>query len=302
MQTDLSSSSPQVVLLTGASTGLGLEISKLLIKNISNYHLILTARESSLDRFLQLGIYETDRIWLRALDVTNGIQRRELIAETEDKLGGVDILINNAGFSYRAVIEHVTAEDRLEQMEVNFRAPMALIRLTLPSMREKRRGRIINISSVGGMMAMPTMGVYSASKFALEGASESLWYEVRPFGIHVTLIQPGFIHSDSFQRVKYTELSEHSATEIQDPYHEHYAGMSPFIEKLMKLSFTTSEQVAAVILRNMQKKNPPLRVPATPDALLFSVLRRVLPRSWYHRLLYRFLPNVKNWGKGTKKP
>lgn len=285
----------QVVLLTGASTGLGLEIAKLLLQNLDQYHLIFTARESSIPRFAEHGIKENERVWIRALDITDRLQRRSVVSEAE-KLGGIDILINNAGFAYRAVIEHVTEENRLVQLEINFRAPLALTRLVLPRMRAKRSGKIINISSVGGMMAMPTMGIYSASKFALEGATESLWYEVRPWNIRVSLIQPGFIHSESFQRVKYTEWSKYSAAEAKDPYHEHYANMSPFIEKLMKLSRATPSRVARIVVKTIQKDDPPLRVPATPDALLFSVLRRFLPRRWYHELLYRCLPGIKKWG------
>lgn len=111
--------------------------------------------------------------------------------------GGVDVLVNNAGISYRAVVEHTDHEDRAHQMDVNFRAPMEMIRHVLPDMRRKRRGKIINVSSVGAMMAMPTMAPYSASKFALEGASESLWYEVRPFGIHVSLVQKSVLQRPS---------------------------------------------------------------------------------------------------------
>ena len=92
---------------------------------------------------------------------------------------------------YRAVLEHVSDAERVAQMDVNYLAPMDLIRLVLPRMREKHAGRILNVSSVGGMMAMPTMAVYSASKFALEGATEALYYEVRPWNIRVSLIQPG---------------------------------------------------------------------------------------------------------------
>jgi NAD(P)-dependent dehydrogenase (short-subunit alcohol dehydrogenase family) len=93
--------------------------------------------------------------------------RQAIVAEAEWDWGGIDVLINNAGVSYRAVVEHVDDRERLSQMDVNFRSPMELIRLLLPGMRAKRSGRIISVSSVGGMMAMPTMAAYSASKFAL---------------------------------------------------------------------------------------------------------------------------------------
>jgi short-subunit dehydrogenase len=103
-------------------------------------------------------------------------------------------------------VEHADIDERHAQHEVNYHGPMELVRLVLPTMREKRRGRIINVSSVSGMVAMPTMASYAASKFALEGATEALWYEVRPFKIRVSLVQPGFIRSSSFQNTRLTRL------------------------------------------------------------------------------------------------
>jgi short-subunit dehydrogenase len=163
------------VLLTGASSGLGLALSKLLCSKAS-HRLVLTGREPFLPRFAAAGIVESENVWLRPLDVADRDQRRAVVAEIDDRVGVV--LINNAGISYRSVVEHVDEEERLKQMNVNFLSPMHLMRLVLPEMRRKRRGKIINVSSIGGMMAMPTMTIYSASKFALEGVSESLWYEV----------------------------------------------------------------------------------------------------------------------------
>ena len=290
----------QTVLLTGASTGLGLAIARLLLQ--TDHRLLLTARESSLNRFGEAGIAETDRVHLRPLDVTKGDQRKAIVDEAIEKWGGVDFLINNAGITYRAVVEHVTEEERLAQMNVNFRSPMDLIRLVLPSMRAKRHGRILTVSSVGGMMAMPTMAVYSASKFALEGAHEALWYETKPWDIKVSLVQPGFIHSDAFQRVYYTAESDRAEREQNAIYHGHYANMAPFIARLMKWSPATPESVARVVLKTMTRKHPPLRMPATIDAWGFSILRRMLPRRVYHHLLYRSLPKVRTWGEPSLPP
>jgi len=286
----------KTVLLTGAGTGIGLATAQRLLQ--TPHRVILTARASSLPRFEAAGIEEGPTVRLRALDVTDDDQRRSVIAEAERDWGGVDVLINNAGVTYRAVVEHVKREERLAQMGVNFRAPMQLIRLVLPSMRAKRTGRIITVSSVGGMMAMPTMAAYSASKWALEGAHEALWYEVRPWNIRVSLVQPGFIHSGGFQRVQYTLQSGRSERRDGEPYHQHYASMSPFIAKLMNRSRATPASVARIVVRTMRRRRPPLRIPATPDAWLFAAVRRVLPRSLYHWLLYRSLPNVKTWGPG----
>lgn len=292
-------SSEEIVLLTGASTGIGLAIARALIE--TRHRVVLTARQSSLSRFDSHGVRESERVRIRPLDVTNTEQREALVSETEREWGGIDVLINNAGVSYRAVVEHIADRDLLAQMDVNFRSPMELIRLVLPHMRRKRAGRIITISSVGGMMAMPTMGAYSASKFALEGAHEALWYEARPWGIRVSLVQPGLIDSDGFRRVRFTPQSNHSEQELAEPYHEHYVNMAPFIGKLMRASPATPESVAKVVVRTMRRRRPPLRVPATIDAWGFSLLRRLLPRSTYHWLLYRMLPNVSAWGPSPER-
>lgn len=291
--------SDKTVLITGASTGIGLEIARALSR--TRYRVILTARQSSLPRFDSHAIVESPHVRIRPLDVTQAEQREEIIAEAERDWGGIDMLINNAGLSYRAVVEHVEERERLEQMNVNFRSPMELIRLVLPGMRSKRSGRIITVSSVGGMMAMPTMAAYSASKFALEGAHEALWYEVRPWGIRVSLVQPGFVDSDGFQKVRYTPKSGLSEHELAEPYHEHYSNMAPFIANLMRASPATPESVAKIVLRTMHRKRPPLRVPATFDARAFALLRRILPRSTYHWLLYQMLPRIDTWGPSPKR-
>jgi short-subunit dehydrogenase len=283
-----------VVLLTGASTGLGLAIAQRLLA--TRHRLILTARESSLPRLVEAGLQESERVHFRVLDITSTADRQRIVDEAGCQWGGVDVLINNAGVAYRAVVEHISDEGRWDQMNINFRAPMELIRLVLPGMREKRQGRIINISSVGGMMAMPTMALYSASKFALEGATESLWYEVRPWNIHVSLVQPGFIRSDSFLRTRYTLASERATADAANPYHEHYDQMARMIGQLMRSTRATPDRVARVVVRTLERRHPPLRVAGTWDARVFGLLRRVLPRRAYHALLYRQLPRVDVWG------
>ncbi len=289
----------RTVLITGASTGIGLAIARALTR--TNHRVILTARQTSLPRFAAHEIGESERVRIRPLDVTKPEEREAIVAEAARDWGGVDVLINNAGISYRAVVEHVEEQERVAQMDVNFRSPMELIRLVLPGMREKRAGHIITVSSVGGMMAMPTMAAYSASKFALEGAHEALWYEVRPWGIRVSLVQPGFVDSDGFQKVRYTPKSGRSEYEQAEPYHEHYVNMAPFIGRLMKQSPATPQSVAKVVLKTMRRQRPPLRVPATLDAMVFSFLRRILPRNAYHWLLFRLLPQVDTWGPSTKR-
>ncbi len=284
-----------VILVTGSSTGVGLALANQL-KTWSDARIVLTARESSLQRLREAGFSEHKHVQLRPLDVTSSAERRALVTALDTEFGGVDVLINNAGVAYRSVTEHIDPEEMTNQLQVNFVGPLDLARLVLPSMRRKRCGRIINVSSVSGMMAMPTMGAYSASKFALEGATESLWYEMKPWNIKVTLVQPGFIHSKSFENVVLPRQAISAIEEPSDPYHSIYQNMAPFIERLMGMARTTPDRIAEQILATLDQPNPRLRVFATIDAKLFYVLRRLLPRRVFHALLYRILPGVRSWG------
>lgn len=282
-----------VVLVTGCASGIGFALAQLLAKETS-YRVVLTARAGSLE-LLKQQIPESDRIWIRELDVANRDSRRALMHEIRSKWNRVNILVNNAGIAYRSVLEHMTDADERLQMTTNYLGPVALIRQVLPGMRRVGRGKIINVSSVSGMLAMPTMASYSASKYALEGMSEALWYEARPLGINVTLIQPGFVRSNSFKKVYHSKRSSPTAQKTARLYMDYYASMAPFIEKLMKLSLATPESVAKRILWVMRTENPPLWVPATPDAIFFYYLRRWMPRRMLLPFLFYMLPGARRW-------
>lgn len=288
-----------VILITGCSSGIGLELAKLFSK-VPNYRTIITARGQSISKLRQQ-FHVNDHIRIMELDIMEESSRNSVVAEIVNEWEGVDVLINNAGISYRSVIEHMSTKDELVQMATNYLGPMALIRRVLPNMRKKGRGKIINVSSVSGMLAMPTMASYSASKAALEGASEALWYEMRPFGIDVSLIQPGFIHSESFNNVRYTDKAR--ASEVgHDDYSEFYKNMKPFVSKMMGISRTPAERVAELILLVVQTERPPLWVPAGLGAEFFYYLRRLMPRRLLHPFLFRCLPGIKHWGEGfTRK-
>lgn len=288
----------KVILVTGASAGLGLALAKRLIVD-NNCFLVLTAREVSHYRFFDAAIFESPNIWLRNLDVTDHKQITALITEINEKLGGADVLVNNAGITDRATVEESSNIYRQHQLDVNYLAPFEIISQVLSLMRKKRSGKIINISSVGGFMAMPTMSAYSASKFALEGASEALWYEMKPWDIHVTLVIPGFIHSEGFLHTTESNQCESSIKDAKSTYHEHYVGMKGLISKQMGSSHDTNEKIASKIIHVINTENPPLRVYVTFDAWLFFLIRKVCPPILYFWIIYHFLPNIKKWGKQT---
>lgn len=283
-----------MILVTGCGSGIGWALTEMLHKE-QKYRVVATARPHSLSHLLKT-FPESERFWIRALDVTVESERTRLMAEITEKWEGVNVLINNAGVSYRAVVEHMSAAEEQHQFDTNYFGPVGLIRAVLPHMRTLGRGKIINVSSVSGMLAMPTMGSYSASKYALEGISEALWYEVRPLGINVSLIQPGFVKSKSFLNVQYSLQSgpEHG---VEGIYADYYSHMTPFVERLMNFSFTTPATVAGRILKTIQQKNPPLWIPATLDAKIFYYLRRFVPRRILLELLFATLPGVRQWAK-----
>lgn len=281
-----------IVLITGCSSGVGLAIAELLRKK-TNYRVVATARKSSLES-LQKKFKEDERFIMRPLDVTNEKEREALIKEIHSLWGGINILVNNAGISYRSVVEHMTEEDEQRQMQANYFGPVGLIRLVLPHMRERGRGKIINISSVSGMLAMPTMASYSASKHALEGMSEALWFEAKPLGINVSLVQPGFINSKSFKNVYFSEKSKPENART-GPYNDYYKNMTPFVERFMKMSRSKPEDIAKLVLKVIRTQNPPLWIPATFDAWVFYYLRRLVPRRIFTMILFWALPRSAMW-------
>jgi short-subunit dehydrogenase len=286
----------KVVLLTGASVGLGLAIAHLLLEDDS-LHLVLTARAKSLPRFAELGIHASSRVWLRALDISDASQRRAVVDEVEAEFGGVDTLINNAGITYRTVAEYATAAELSHQMNVNYEGPMALAALVLPSMRRRRAGHIVQISSAGGLVAMPTMGLYAASKFALEAASEAMYYEVRPFGIHVTLVLPGFINSRGYRNAVVGELSRRATEHAADPYHRHFSNMDRLIGRMMLFTRATPASVARRVVKALHRRRAPLRMLATWDARLLWWFRRYTPQAIYVWITYHLLPGIREWGR-----
>jgi short-subunit dehydrogenase len=283
-----------VIMVTGCGSGIGFAVAEMLYKD-PRYRVVITARSKSIPRLKEV-FKESDRFWVRELDVTDDENRKKLLRDIAEHWEGVNILVNNAGISYRAVVEHMTDETEHHQMETNYFGPIALTRLVLPYMRFLGRGKIINISSDSGMLAMPTMASYSASKYALEGASEALWYEMKPLGINVSLIQPGFVHSNSFMNVYYTEASK-PIPGASSAYADYYENMVPFIERLMRISLTTPENIAKTVLRTIRTENPPLWIPATLDASLFYYIRRLVPRRFLLPLLFLALPKARLWGR-----
>lgn len=179
----------KTVLITGASAGIGRATAIYLAEN--GYDVYGAARR--VEKLAELKAYGIKPI---ALDVTEDKSVEACVEQIFQEAGAIDILVNNAGFGSEGAIEEVSKHDAKYQMEVNVFGAMHLTQLVLPKMRQNSYGKIINISSVGGKIALPLGGWYHASKFAIEGLSDSLRMEVKPFGIDVIVIEPGGVKSE----------------------------------------------------------------------------------------------------------
>jgi NAD(P)-dependent dehydrogenase (short-subunit alcohol dehydrogenase family) len=178
--------------ITGCSTGFGRELAKLVLDR--GYRAAVTARDPHKIRNLTAG-HEGRALALK-LDVTNKAEVAEAVKKAETTFGSIDVLVNNAGYGYVGAVEESEEDEVRAMVETNFFGLARMIHVVLPGMRQRRRGCIVNISSIGGLVGFPGVGYYNATKFAVEGLSEALAKEVAPLGIKVLLVEPGPFRTD----------------------------------------------------------------------------------------------------------
>ena len=179
-------------LITGCSTGLGRHIAQEVLAR--GYNAIVTARNAATVQ--DLVDEHPDTALALALDVTDDTQVTNAVQQAEERFGSVDVLVNNAGYGYRAAVEEGEEPEVAKLFATNFFGPVAMIKAVLPGMRARRDGAIVNISSIGARISPPGSGYYSASKSALEAMSASLRKELEPLGITVTVVEPGGFRTD----------------------------------------------------------------------------------------------------------
>jgi NAD(P)-dependent dehydrogenase (short-subunit alcohol dehydrogenase family) len=176
--------------ITGCSTGFGLEIAKQAIER--GYRTVMTARDPA-----ALAAYSaTDNVLVLKLDVTQPDDISAAVLATEARFGAIGVLVNNAGIGYFAAIEEGEDLEVRKMFEVNVFGLNRMIQAVLPSMRHRRSGCIVNVSSIGGLRSFPSVGHYTATKFAVEGLSEALWQEVEPLGVKVMVVKPSGFRTD----------------------------------------------------------------------------------------------------------
>jgi NAD(P)-dependent dehydrogenase (short-subunit alcohol dehydrogenase family) len=197
-------------LITGASSGLGYALAKYVLEK--GDRVVMGAR--TLTAMSDLAARFPDTALALTLDVTRPEHRTAAVEQAESRFGGTDVLVNNAGIDFLGAIEEQDERDYRNLFEVNFFAAVALLRRVLPGMRLRKRGTIVNVSSMDGLASLPLNGYYSSSKFALEGLTEALWQEIEPLGLRAMLIEPGSFRTGIEQRTKFSgaAIAEYAAT------------------------------------------------------------------------------------------
>jgi NAD(P)-dependent dehydrogenase (short-subunit alcohol dehydrogenase family) len=179
-------------LITGSSTGLGRALAEAVIA--AGHNAVVTARDTT--KVADLAAAHPDRVLGLALDVTDAQQVAAVVDQAEQRFGGVDVLVNNAGYGYRAAVEEGDEPDVRALFETHVFGAVSLLKAVLPGMRARRSGAIVNVSSIGVQIQPAGSGYYAASKAALEGLSGALRQEVEPLGISVTVVEPGGFRTD----------------------------------------------------------------------------------------------------------
>ena len=182
----------KVWFITGCSTGFGRELASAVLAR--GYRAVVTARDPKQVEAITAG-HEERALTLR-LDVTDAAQVAESVRRAEEHFGRIDVLVNNAGIGYFAAVEESDEAEVRRMFEINFFGLAKMTHAVLPGMRQRRSGHIVNVSSIGGLVAFPSVGYYNATKFAVEGLSEALAKEAGPLGIKVTLVEPSGFRTD----------------------------------------------------------------------------------------------------------
>jgi NAD(P)-dependent dehydrogenase (short-subunit alcohol dehydrogenase family) len=287
MATEKSKDNLGVVLVTGGTDGLGRGAVLMLAER--GYHVFAGGRNAGRRAALdQVAREKKLPIEVLDMDVCDDDSVNNAVAEIESRTGPVNILVNNAGIAIGAMIEEIKMADLRKQFETNFFGAIRVIQRVAPNMRKQGRGRIINMSSIAGKVSIPVMGPYSASKHALEAASDALRLELFPFGVHVVLIEPGYIPTSMNQNA-----SELSSAYIEggqtSPYRGVYLGFQTAWKKTTDSSQYTPEDCARVILQAIEDEPPRARYLVTKEAKIANRMKWLLTdRAFDGGLVKRF--------------
>jgi NAD(P)-dependent dehydrogenase (short-subunit alcohol dehydrogenase family) len=264
----------KVVLITGAGSGIGRETAKFFVQQ--GYTVCATSRR--LETVQDIIGCEP---W--QLDVTNEPSIQQAVQGILAKHGGIDVLVNNAGYGLNGPIEELGLDALRHQFETNVFGLVRLTQLVLPTMRKAGGGRIINVGSVGGTFTAPGSGAYHASKWALESLNDALRYEVQGFGIDVVLIQPTGVYTAFDKNMKPTKVADSSPYKFFVENHQKVS--SAIFDPNSRAGIIAPQQVARTIWHATQAKKPHTRYKVGLSAVVYSSLRRLVSDRFWDRLM-----------------
>lgn len=257
----------KVAIVTGTSSGIGFETAVALAKE--GYHTFATMRDTSKGAELE-DVIKKDNLSIEIikLDVDDEKAIQSVIDEIIQKVGRVDVLVNNAGYGQFGCTEDVTVEEFRKQFETNFFSIVKLIQGVSPIMRKQNSGVIVNISSVVGRMGLPGSPAYISTKFALEGLTECLRYELGQFGVKLTLIEPGVIKTNFFDSMKVPQTNA-------DPKYKQMTDFMLSGLKMMVQMGTAPAQVAQTIIKAINDNEIQPRYVVGTDAAMFMEAKKM---------------------------
>jgi NAD(P)-dependent dehydrogenase (short-subunit alcohol dehydrogenase family) len=263
-----------VTLVTGSSSGIGFETALLLARNGFHTYASMRNLEKAKD-LTQITSKENLPLQVIQLNVDDDKSVKDAIYKIENEQGRIDVVVNNAGYLLIGPLEELSIEEFKEQFETNFFGAIRVIKEVLPIMRRQRAGTIVNISSLAGRIGLPLNSPYVSSKFALEGLSESMAYEIEQFGIKVVLVEPGYIKTNvanSFKTGKNVVVTA-ADNKNNSPYAEftqnRIAALGPNVEAGLD-----PIEVAKVILKAATSENPDLRYLVGEGAIKLMDMRK----------------------------
>lgn len=276
-----------VALVTGSSSGIGFETSVLLSK--SGFYTYASMRNLKKSRVItEIANREQLPLHVVQLDVTDDASVREAISKIITETGRIDVLVNNAGYDLFSPIEDVTLNQVKEQFETNFFGVVRLTKELLPIMRKQKKGTIVNVSSVGGRVGTPLNSAYTSSKFALEGLSESMRYELNEFGINVIIIEPGVIRTNFIENIKTADLR----SGVESPYADLIGRTMNGFGALMENS-SAPKIVAETILNAITSKEPEIRYLVGDDAQSIMKVRKSTSDKEFENWMYESILREK---------
>jgi short-subunit dehydrogenase len=269
----------QVALITGCSSGIGYETALMLARK--GFHTFATMRNTKKSEPLEK-IIEKEKLPINILelDVNDDASIENTIRHIKSEANRIDVLINNAGYGLVGFFEDLTLDEIKKQFETNFFAVLNITKKIIPIMRVQKSGTIINISSGAGQVGVPGISAHVSTKFAIEGFSESLMYELFPFGIKVIIIEPGVIKTNFFRNCIVSERSK----KMSSPYFQSLDKIQKNIE-LMQEHATSPVDVAKVILEVLSYKEPKQRYIVGNDVAMVLEAKRNLSDMEFKKMM-----------------